>query len=57
VPLAALAGNDVSVPALRQAAQRGRLEASQSGDGIWRSSREAVDAYRQSKGRRARHRG
>ena len=31
--------------ALRQAAQRGRLEAYQGADGIWRSSRKAVDAY------------
>jgi len=32
--------------ALRRAAQRGRLDAVQGSDGIWRSSRRAVDAYR-----------
>ncbi len=39
VPLAALADDQFSVPALRQAAQRGRLDAAQGADGIWRSSR------------------
>jgi hypothetical protein len=34
----------------RQAAQRGRLDAVHGPDGVWRSSRKAVDAYR-----RARH--
>jgi hypothetical protein len=29
-------------PALRQAAQRGRLHAVQGGDGIWPSSRKAI---------------
>jgi Fic family protein len=50
VPLAALADNDFSLAALRQAAQRGRLDAVQDQDGVWRSSRKAVTAYR-----RARH--
>lgn len=49
VPLAALAGNDFTVAALRQAAQRGRLDAVQGNDGIWRSSRRAVDAYKKDK--------
>jgi len=45
VPLTALAGEDFTVAALRQAAQRGRLDAMQGPDGIWRSSRKAVEAY------------
>jgi hypothetical protein len=45
VPLAALADDQFSVPALRQAAQRGRLDALQGADGIWRSSRNAVNEY------------
>ncbi len=45
VPLAALADDDFSVPALRQAAQRGRLDAVQGADGLWRSSRNAVKEY------------
>jgi Fic family protein len=49
VPLAALANEDFSVAALRQAAQRGRLDAVQGADGIWRSSRKAVQAYRKAK--------
>lgn len=52
VPLTALADVDFSVAALRQAAQRGRLDAVQGGDGIWRSSRKAVDAYRASRHKR-----
>ncbi len=45
VPLTALADDQFSVPALRQAAQRGRLDATQGPDGIWRSSRHAVNNY------------
>jgi hypothetical protein len=45
VPLAALATPDLSLTALRRAAQRGRLEAIQGPDGTWRSSRKAVSAY------------
>jgi len=45
VPLAALADDQFSVPARRQAAQRGRLDAIQGPDGIWRSSRHAVNDY------------
>jgi hypothetical protein len=52
VPLAALADDDFSVAALRQAAQRGRLDAVQSTDGTWRSSRRAVQAYKRYKHRR-----
>ena len=52
VPLAALANDDFSVAALRQAAQRGRLDAVQSADGTWRSSRRAVKAYKRYKHRR-----
>ena len=52
VPLAALADEDFTLAALRQAAQRGRLEAVQGSDGAWRSSRSAVEAYARSKHRR-----
>jgi hypothetical protein len=46
VPLAALVDEEFTMIALRRAAQRGRLDAFQGSDGIWRSSRRAVDAYR-----------
>ncbi|MET8869484.1 hypothetical protein ABZW11_41705 [Nonomuraea sp. NPDC004580] len=49
VPLAALVDEEFSIHALRQAAQRGRLNAIQGADGVWRSSRKSVDAYRASK--------
>lgn len=52
VPLAALADEEFSIAALRQAAQRGRLDAIQGSDGIWRSSRKAVNAYRATRMRR-----
>lgn len=52
VPLTALVNEEFSLDALRQAARRGRLEAYQGADGIWRSSRKAVEAYRHKKGRR-----
>lgn len=52
VPLAALAGKDFSLTALRRAAQRGRLDAVQGPDGVWRSSRKAVDAYRDTRHQR-----
>ena len=45
VPLAALTDESFTVAALRQAAQRGRLDAVQGSDGIWRSSRNAVNQY------------
>jgi Fic family protein len=52
VPLPALVDNDLSLAALRQAAQRGRLDAVQSADGVWRSSRKAVEEYRRTRQRR-----
>lgn len=52
VPLAALADADFTVTALRQAAQRGRLDAVQGGDGIWRSSRRAVQGYKHTRHQR-----
>ena len=45
VPLAALADERYTVAALRQAAQRGRLNAVQGSDGVWRTSRKAVQHY------------
>ena len=52
VPLATLVDKEFSLAALRQAAQRGRLDAIQGSDGIWRSSRKAVQKYRRKKGHR-----
>jgi Fic family protein len=52
VPLAALVDEQHTLAALRQAAQRGRLDAIQQADGVWLSSRQAVDAYDQTKYRR-----
>lgn len=49
VPLKSLATPDLSYQALRQAAARGRLEATYGADGAWRSSKLAVDAYVESK--------
>lgn len=49
VPLEALADDEFSLAALKQAAGRGRLEAIIGPDGRYRSSRAAVDAYRASK--------
>lgn len=49
VPLPALATKDLSLAALRQAVHRGRLDAVQGSDGIWRSSRKAVEAYRKTR--------
>jgi len=46
VPLEALAGPDLSVIALRNAASRGRLRAVRTTTGSWRSSKQWVDAYR-----------
>ncbi|WP_156253197.1 Fic family protein [Pseudactinotalea terrae] len=54
VPLAALVDERFSIAALRQAAQRGRLEAFQGPDGVWRSSRKAVEEYSKTKGARQR---
>jgi hypothetical protein len=46
VPLAAFVDEQFTLPALRQAAQRGRLNAVRGADSVWRSFRRAVDAYR-----------
>ncbi|MEU5943763.1 hypothetical protein ABZ807_32465 [Micromonospora sp. NPDC047548] len=54
VPLAALVTKEFSLPALRQAAQRGRLDAVQGSDGIWRSSRKAVEVYRATRNQKRR---
>jgi Fic family protein len=54
VPLAALVNEEFSLAALRQAAQRGRLDAIQGADGVWRSSRKAVQAYKRHKGKHLR---
>lgn len=52
VPLASLVDERFTIATLRQAAQRGRLDAIQGSDGVWRSTRRAVDDYARSKGRR-----
>jgi Fic family protein len=52
VPLAALVTKEFSLAALRQAAQRGRLAAIHGPDGVWRSSRKAVEKYRVTKNQR-----
>jgi len=52
VPIASLADDRISQVALRLAAQRGRLDAVRGGDGLWRSSRRAVDEYLGSRFRR-----
>jgi hypothetical protein len=49
VPLAALVDRELSLSALRQAAQRGRLDAVQAADGVWRSSLKAVEKYRRTR--------
>ena len=52
VPLAALAGRDSSVRALRAAAERGRLRAHRDERGQWRSTRRWVSAYLSSRYKR-----
>jgi len=52
VPLAALATEQISASALRVAAGRGRLQATQGADGEWRSSRAWVDEYARNRYRR-----
>ena len=52
VPLAALATSDVSVRALRVAAERGRLRAQRDERGQWRSTRNWVTQYRKSRYKR-----
>jgi hypothetical protein len=54
VPLVALADREISVRALRAAAERGRLRAQRDERGQWRSSRNWVDEYRSSRYRRER---
>jgi Fic family protein len=55
VPLTSLADDELSLAALRQAAQRGRLVAVRRSDGVWRSTRDQVERYRRSRsqGRRS----
>lgn len=53
VPLTALATRDLSVRALRAAAERGRLRAQRDPRGQWRSTRRWVDDYRADRYRRA----
>lgn len=53
VPLQSLANEEFSLVALKQAAARGRLEAVRGSDGLWRSSRAAVEAYKSSRYRRS----
>lgn len=54
VPLAALADQDLTAPALRMAAARGRLKAVRGPDGRWRSSRRWIEEYQTSRYRRDR---
>jgi len=51
VPLSALVSDEFSLAALRQAAQRGRLEAVQSPEGTWHSTAHAVERYKRNKGK------
>ena len=53
VPLAALANDEIAAPALRTAANRGRLQAVRGADREWRSSRNWGDEYLASRYRRA----
>jgi fido (protein-threonine AMPylation protein) len=53
VPLAALANERIAAAALRTAANRGRLQAVRGGDGEWRSSRNWVDEYLDTRYRRS----
>jgi hypothetical protein len=52
VPLAALADSRINAAALRTAAIRGRLQATRSADGQWRSTRNWVEEYLASRYRR-----
>lgn len=54
VPLAALLDDRISQAALRSAAKRGRLQAVRGPDGQWRSSRNWVDEYLETRYRRRR---
>jgi Fic family protein len=46
VPLATLADDELGLAALKQAATRGRLDAHRGSDGVWRSNRKAIEAYK-----------
>lgn len=48
VPLESLADDEFSLVALKQAASTGRLDAVKGADGRYRSSREALQPYRES---------
>jgi hypothetical protein len=52
VLLAALAGKDLRQEALRAAIERGRLRAQKGSDGQWRSTRQWVEEYLESRWRR-----
>lgn len=52
IPLEALATKDLTVAALRGAALRGRLQATRGSDGRWRSSKQWVSEYMESRYRR-----
>jgi hypothetical protein len=54
VPLASVAGDGLSVPALRAAAERGRLRAQKAPDGSWLTSRRWVNEYAESRYRQGR---
>ncbi len=49
VPIQSLADADLTVRALRAAAERGRLRAQRDDDGRWRSSKDWVEEYRRSR--------
>lgn len=53
VPLRSLEDHELSFEALRQAARRGRLEAHQGSDGVWRASRHAVTTYKKTRYQRS----
>jgi hypothetical protein len=50
LPLTALVTPNFSLAALRQAAQRGRLNATQTSDGRWLTTRQDLDNYARNKG-------
>jgi hypothetical protein len=52
VPLASLANRALSIRALRQAAERGRLRAQRDARGQWRSTKQWADEYQQSRYKR-----
>ena len=52
VPLRSLEDADLSYEALRQAARRGRVVAHRGSDGVWRSTRRAVEEYKKTRQRR-----